>query len=162
MTKWLCKASDDGLSHCACQAPLAALPGQLDCPWCGCGWMIACATCHKAFTFARVVEIDRSHEDLVRADLLDRGLPEVDAAEVRDGVAWLAETFADFEVGDTVVYLDGRYVRADPRPVAFEGLYAAHDHPGPPQVAAARAGRPLTEDLGRPQWWFDRERPDRD
>lgn len=162
MPKWLAKANDEGVSHCACAASLAGVSGQLDCPWCGCGWMIPCATCRRAFTFARVVEIDQSYEDLVRTDLLDRGLPEVDETDVREGAAWLAETFADFAVGDTVIYLDGCYFRADQRPLAFEGLYAAHDHPEPPQTAAARDSRSPDEDLGRPQWWFERQRPDRD
>lgn len=162
MPRWLAKANDEGLSHCACPSSPAALPGQFDCPWCGCGWLIPCATCGKAFTFARVVEIDQPYEDLMRADLLARGLPEVDEAEVRAGAAWLTETFADFAVGDTVIYLDGCYFRADQRPLAFEGLYAVHDHPEPPQTAAARDGRSPDEDLGRARWWFDRERPDRD
>ncbi len=162
MPKWLAKASDEGLSHCTCAASLAGLSGQLDCPWCGCGWMISCATCRKAFIFARVVEIDQSYEDFVRTDLLGRGLLEVDETEVREGAAWLVETFADFAVGDTVIYLDGCYIRADQRPIAFEGLYAKHDHPEAPQTLALRQGRPLIELLGSPQWWFDRERPDRD
>lgn len=161
MPKWLCKANDEGLSHCGCTAPLAALPGQADCPWCGCGYMISCAICQRAFTFARVVDIEQSYEDLLRTDLLDRDLAEVDETEVRAVAAWLAETLADFDAGDIVVYLDGCYIRTDQRPVAFEGLYAVHDHSEAPQAAAVRDSRPLTEDLGRPQWWFDRERPDR-
>lgn len=162
MAKWLTKANNDGLSHCACRDALAALPGQADCPWCGCGWMISCGTCRKAFVFATVVETDASHEDIVRSEFLASRRTHHDEADIREAAAWMAEAVADFAVGDRVIYLDGWYFRADQGPLAFDGLFAAHDHPEPPQTAAVRQGRPVTTDLTRVQWWRDRERSDRD
>lgn len=54
--KFFFKADDDVLSHCTCTDAPAQSSSQLDCPWCGCGWLISCATCGKAFTFAEVRE----------------------------------------------------------------------------------------------------------
>ena len=67
------KANDEVLSFCACQQPLVALPGQLDCPWCGCGWLASCIECRKAFTFAKVVDVDLTYEQIVRRDAINRG-----------------------------------------------------------------------------------------
>ena len=55
MVKYIAKANNDVLSHCQCADTLAAGPAQLDCPWCGCGWLFSCIKCRKAFTFGRVV-----------------------------------------------------------------------------------------------------------
>src|SRR5438874_12347121 len=62
---YLRKANDDLVSHCGCDLTdaLISSPGQLDCPWCGCGWLFVCKQCRKAFTFAEGVEIDESWED---------------------------------------------------------------------------------------------------
>jgi len=47
---YLVKASNDLISHCKCEyAPIGA-PGQMDCPWCGCGWLFLCPKCRRAFT----------------------------------------------------------------------------------------------------------------
>ncbi|HJN76044.1 MAG TPA: hypothetical protein QGF58_19085 [Myxococcota bacterium] len=53
MTRFLIKDSDDLLSFCKCDTGLVGVPGQLDCPWCGCGWMLSCIDCRKSFVFAR-------------------------------------------------------------------------------------------------------------
>ncbi len=58
MPKFLFKANDDVLSYCSCVGEPAMSTGQLDCPWCGCGWLISCAKCGKAFTYAVVRETD--------------------------------------------------------------------------------------------------------
>jgi hypothetical protein len=158
--KWLTKANDEGVSHCTCTGALAALPAQADCPWCGCGWMIACAACERAYTFARVVEIDGTYEALARQDIHRFSGTEPADAEVKAVANWLRETFADKAVGDVVVHLDGEYLRAD-QPVDFTGLYAHHRHDVPPQIAALRGGLPVSEDLISSDWWRERERPDR-
>src|SRR5262249_18861030 len=68
---YLRKANNDLVSHCACaQADaLVTAPSQMDCPWCGCGWLFICSRCRKAFTFA-----ERAHARLIvchQVDVLD-------------------------------------------------------------------------------------------
>jgi hypothetical protein len=109
MVKYITKANNDVLSHCQCDNEIAAGPSQLDCPWCGCGWLISCMKCRKAFTFARVVDVDRSYADIVREDFANRG-ETVGEDEIEHGAEWMAGAMADLTVGDTVVYLDGSYL----------------------------------------------------
>jgi hypothetical protein len=47
---YLRKANDDFVSHCKCPKAdsLISSPGQMDCPWCGCGWLFICSRCNKA------------------------------------------------------------------------------------------------------------------
>jgi hypothetical protein len=105
MIKLLAKANDDVLSHCQCSASLASLPGQLDCPWCGCGWLISCTHCRQAFTYARVVEVDTEYTTYIQEDRRRDGYSDDDdPAELRDSAAWLEEALADIPVGATVVY----------------------------------------------------------
>ena len=66
---YLVKANDDLVSHCQCEQGIIAEPGQVGCPWCGCGWLFSCIKCRKAFTFATAVEIDKTWEELAREDL---------------------------------------------------------------------------------------------
>jgi hypothetical protein len=71
LTTFLTKASDMVISHCRCPSENALImfPAQMDCPWCGCGWLFTCRTCRKAFTFATAVEVEASLEELARQDL---------------------------------------------------------------------------------------------
>lgn len=47
MTKtiYLIKDNDDLCSHCACETAYITFPPQMDCPWCGCGWLFSCTAC---------------------------------------------------------------------------------------------------------------------
>src|SRR5262249_32220662 len=65
---YLRKANDDLVSHCGCDKAdaLVSSPCQMDCPWCGCGWLFGCSRCRKAFTFAEAVEVDESWEQTGR------------------------------------------------------------------------------------------------
>jgi hypothetical protein len=71
---YLAKANDDLVSHCRCARPdaLISSPCQMDCPWCGCGWLFICSRCRKAFTFAQAVEVNETWEQT--ADRTIRGL----------------------------------------------------------------------------------------
>ena len=55
-TVYLVKANNDLISHCACSNAVIGAPAQMDCPWCGCGWLFVCSKCRKAFSFARAEE----------------------------------------------------------------------------------------------------------
>ena len=145
MVKYLSKANDDVLSHCACTDTLAAGPAQLDCPWCGCGWLTTCIKCRRAFTFARVVDVDRTYADIVREDFAARG-----------------DTALDEEVGDIVVYLDGSYLPLDTENFAYDGWFAQHDFDRLPHALALEQPNALRDTLGDKQYWVDRELEDQD
>ena len=66
---FLAKANDDLISHCKCAYTFIGAPAQMDCPWCGCGWLFVCPKCRKAFTFARAVECNLTREQLAHNDL---------------------------------------------------------------------------------------------
>lgn len=57
---YLVKKNDDVISHCKCEESFVGEEGQLDCPWCGCGWLFSCSKCRKAFTFSEAAEIEKT------------------------------------------------------------------------------------------------------
>ncbi len=160
--KFLFKANDDVLSHCRCEGAPAMSEGQLDCPWCGCAWLIACSQCNKAFTFAEVRETDIPLLELGRREAETRGLKDITDEQVADWAEGMAETLSHFEVGDIVVYFDGLYWRIDETDIAFKGFYAAHDLERLPHAEALSDPGYLDRMLGDPNYWLDRELRDRD
>jgi hypothetical protein len=105
------KASNDGVCFCECEDGLVGVPDQLDCPWCGCGWLFTCAKCGLAFTFATPVEVDLDLTELVHREYVRRGFDGEDLAElVEAGVEYLADKFEDLEPGREYVYLDGAII----------------------------------------------------
>ena len=160
MAKWLAKANDDILSFCTCTSPLASGPGQLDCPWCGCGWLISCIDCRKPFVFAQVAEIDRTYQDIVRMDFKSRGY-EPDPETIENCALWMAEAVAELQLGEIVVYLDGCYFPVHQQAIEFEGDYAFHQFDRLPHAMALETTDALRNMLGEKSYWFDRERPDR-
>ena len=160
MVKWFAKANDDVLSHCRCTVALAATTGQLDCPWCGCGWLISCMECRKAFTFAKIVEVDFTYEQLLADDWRKRG-HQSDPPDASGFAAWLERALARFPVGATIVYLDGDYFSPDETDIAFEGLYAHHKFDRLPHAIALSQPSYLDDTLGDSAYWLERERPDR-
>jgi hypothetical protein len=160
MIKLLAKAGNEVLSHCRCVAPMASVPGQLDCPWCGCGWLISCTECRKAFTFARVVEVDTDYETFVRQDR-GRGEFEHSDDEIRRQAEMLEWMLEPFSPGQKIVYLDGAYFALDEAVEDFEGVYASHNFSELPHALALKNSAHLNALLGDKDYWFDRERPDR-
>ena len=163
MVKLLVKANDEVLSHCRCEgAPLASVPSQMDCPWCGCGWLICCGDCGKAFTYGRVVEADTDYASFIRSDFSRRGYTTIDDEDVRLCVIAMEQVMAPFAVGQVVVFLDGWYHALDAGPIRFEGDYAVHDLERLPHRVALDQPDYLIDHLGDVAYWTDRERPDRD
>ena len=136
--------------------------GQFDCPWCGCGWMIACSRCTKSFTFAEVRETEIPLIELGRREAEARGLKNIADEEIADWAEGMAEILACFEVGDIVVYLDGCYWTVDSTDIVFDGLFASHNLARLPHAEALKDPGQLRRILGDPKYWFDRERSDRD
>ena len=162
MVKWFAKANDEVLSHCRCEGALAATTGQLDCPWCGCGWLISCMDCRKAFTFAKIVEVDSTYEQLLAADWRKRGHTGEQPSDTPKFAAWMEAALAQFPVGATIVYLDGDYLSVDSTDVEFEGIYARHSLERLPHAISRERPGYLREVLGDAAYWQDREIPDRE
>lgn len=156
MIKLLAKANDDVLSHCQCSTSLASIPGQLDCPWCGCGWLIGCTQCRRVFTYARVVEVDTDYKTYIQTDRRLGEFAEFDPFELEDCASWLEETLADIPVGKTVVYLDGLYFDVEADLGAFEGLYALHELQRLPHFEALTRPEVLRATLGVRSYWLER------
>ena len=160
--KFFFKANDDVLSHCRCEGAPAQSTGQLDCPWCGCGWMIPCSRCGKSFTFAEVREIEIPLIELGRREAEARGLKGVSDEEITGWAEAMAEKLDCFEVGDIVAYLDGSYWAVDATDIAFDGYFASHNLARLPHAEALGDPAHLDRVLGDPKYWFERERPDRE
>lgn len=161
-TKFFFKANNDVLSHCSCENVPAMSTGQLDCPWCGCGWMISCSKCTKSFVFAEVRETDLTLMELGRAEVRSRGLKNISDADIAEWAGGMRTTLDYFEVGDVVVYLDGNYWAVDAEKIDFDGYHAHHELDRLPHVEALADPASLNRILGDPQYWYDRELPDRE
>lgn len=136
--------------------------GQMDCPWCGCGWLISCSKCAKAFTLAEVRETDLSFEELGRREVDRRGLLDISEDEIKDWAAGMADVLEPFAVGDIVVYLDGSYFNIYAEKINFDGYFASHDFDRLPHAKALENPTILLEILGGVDYWTDRELPDRE
>jgi hypothetical protein len=132
----------------------------MDCPWCGCGWLICCQECGKAFTYARVVQTDLSYDQIVRRDFSRRGY-DLTEAQISDIANWLADAMAPFELNEIVVYFDGAYFAVNQRDINFTGFFAEHQMDQLPHALALHDPAILLEKLANKSYWFDRERPDR-
>ncbi len=162
MPKFLFKANDDVISHCRCLGEPAMSTGQLDCPWCGCGWLISCSKCARSFTYAVVRETDIPIVELGRREVRRRGLESVPEQEIEEWADAMARAFERFEIGQIVVYLDGHYWPLDAKNVAFEGYFARHDLKVLPHAAALERPEALSDLLSDKSYWLERELPDRD
>ena len=135
---YLRKANDDLVSHCRCKAAdaLISSPGQMDCPWCGCGWLFSCGRCRKAFAFAEGVEVGESWEETgkrtIRA-LYQRGPA---PGEVEEWVWFMKILLRDVQVGEMYVYLDGHVIPATDDGFTIDGWHSRHDLSFVPQVEA--------------------------
>lgn len=156
------KASQDGVCFCNCEPGLVGVPNQMDCPWCGCGWLFCCVTCGKAFTFATPVEVDMDLTELVRQDFLRRGYSEDDLPDlVEPGVEYLAHMYEDLEPGHEYVYLDGALIDTQTEPpIQFHGFVAAHDLPALPHLAARQDPSKFDATISDPDYWDSRALPD--
>ena len=153
MTVYLEKSSDDVLSHCRCEQALVTYPAQLDCPWCGCGWLFSCLDCRKAFMFARGIETDRSLRDIAAEDLLKRSGKQPTPAKVREWVGAMEDLLSDVIPGQEYVYLDGAYLPATFGAVELQGWYANHRFRVLPQVASRSNAQAYLRDLSREAYW---------
>lgn len=156
MPVYLERANSNGICRCTCERSLVSSPVQMDCPWCGCGWLFTCMTCQKAYTFARGVEVDTPLEDLARRDLTRRRGRDPSDDDVAEWVEWMALMLEDVVPGVTYVYLDGFYLPADTTDLELEGVAAVHSLPTLPHVEALTDPRALSRTLADRAYWLER------
>ena len=162
MVKYLFKANDEVISHCQCVGQPAASTGQLDCPWCGCGWMISCTKCGKAFVYGEIRHTEVPIIDIVRRDVKQRGLKTVTETEIRECAEAMEQEFKRFRAGTTVIYLDGSYFAVSTKNISFKGYYAKHKFTTLPHADALKRPEVLRATLGERSYWLDRELPNRE
>ena len=156
MTVYLVKANDEVLSFCTCAEAMIAQPPQMDCPWCGCGWLFVCIECRKAFTFARGVEVDCSLEDIGRRDLAGQLGRTSKRVELHEWVELMEYLPANVECGKDYVYLDGNVRPTDIRKVRFDGWHARHQLEELPHLQALDDRSVLDSTVGSKAYWESR------
>jgi hypothetical protein len=150
---YLVKANDRLVSHCRCGDGQVTFPPQMDCPWCGCGWLFTCVSCRKAFTFATGIVVNESWEETARRDLRGRSKEDPSDEEVDDWVAAMKELLSDVTEGAEYVCLDGTVIPTTEAEIRFEGWHSWHDLPYVPQVAALSDPSVLQSTIGDPEYW---------
>lgn len=153
---FLKKANDDLISHCECEPVWISAPGQMDCPWCGCGWLFACPKCRQAYTFAEAATCDLTWEELAHLDLDTRyGEPPTDE-DIEMWIDFMKQMTEDLEEGQQYVYLDGWAIPVDAEEFALQGVYADHELEMVPQVAAVEHPEVIEEVLANEEYWVAR------
>jgi len=153
---FLVKTSNDVISHCRCESNLIGEPAQMDCPWCGCGWLFLCANCRKAFTFARAEEVDFSWEQLAHNDLDGKWGRQPTAEEIEVWIEFMKILLKGVQVGKQYAYIDGWVFAIDETDLAFEGWHARHELPSVPQAVAVEDRGLLDRTLGNEEYWHVR------
>ncbi|WP_434157900.1 hypothetical protein [Stutzerimonas stutzeri] len=151
---YLVKKNDDLISHCHCDESLVSYPGQLDCPWCGCGWLFFCTKCRKAFTFATAVEVEKTWEEIAKEDLVGYSKQEPSDEEVAEWVAYMKEMLGHIEPGRDYVYLDGHVIPTDEGQFEAEGWHSKHVFPEPPQLTAMTQSEVIDTVLSNREYWY--------
>jgi hypothetical protein len=154
---YLVKANDDLISHCTCARAMVGAPGQMDCPWCGCGWLFVCRTCRKAFTFARAEEVDQTWQELAHKDLDGKWGRQPTSREIKEWIGLMKILLKELEVGKEYVYIDGWVFPTDARNLQFEGWHAHHELDVIPQRGALSDRMILERTLDSREYWEGRK-----
>ena len=159
---YLVKENDEFISFCDCDQGPVGGPGQMDCPWCGCGWLFTCTQCRKAFSFAKAIETDRTWEELARDDLYGFAKEEPPAADIANWVDMMQQMTEHIQLGQSYVYLDGFFIPADETDFEVRGWHAKHQFTKVPQVLALEDETIVEQVLGNPDYWTENEITDRE
>lgn len=150
-TLYLVKQDDGLLSECTCPEARVSLPQPSLEPWTGGGWLFACMSCRRPFSFARATRVPESLEELARGDL---GV----GAEPSQVASWVEQTRLLLETvreGKEYVFLDGAFLPTHARRVTLEGWFADHDLGTVPQVAARENPTLVPGLLASEDYWMD-------
>lgn len=154
---YLKKYNDDLISHCKCETAIAAYPPQMNCPWCGCGWLLTCIECRKAFTFAVGVELDTTWEELAKKDIGKRNHIEATQEDISSWVDSMKQILEDIEVGKSYVCLDGCIIPIDSKSVNIEGWMSKHEFDFVPHVKALEDRSIIDKYLSNSEYWYKNE-----
>ncbi len=154
---YLKKYNDDLVSHCKCETAIAAYPPQMNCPWCGCGWLLTCIECRKAFTFAVGVELDTTWEELAKKDIEKRNHTEATQEDISNWVESMKEILEVVEVGKSYVCLDGYIIPTDAHCVDIEGWMSKHEFKFVPHVKALKDRSVIDKYLSNSEYWYKNE-----
>lgn len=150
---YLAKDSAELVCHCNCDFAPVTFPPQMDCPWCGCGWLFTCIECRKAFTFARGIQVNESWEELALRDLTNQWHNKPSREDISNWVAAMKELLADVKVGGKYVCLDGVIIPAQAAKIRFDGWHCHHDLAYVPQAAALKDRSIVEEVLSNREYW---------
>ena len=154
---YLVKENNSFVSHCNCEVAPISIPSQLDCPWCGCGWLFSCIECRKAFTFAKAVELETTWEEIAEKDCLKIFGREPSFEEIQDWVEGMKEFVSEIELGESYVYLDGCALPANASEIDLTGWYAHHQLNFIPQKLALTKPEIKNEILSNKNYWYSHE-----
>lgn len=158
---YIVRASSEGVCHCQCEDAPMSVPDQLDCPWCGCGWMLTCSRCNRAYTFGVARHVPGTLREIILNDFRQRQLPKelLEDKEFIDGcVESISEMIENIEEGEQYVYFDGILIPVDyDDRIEFEGLHATHDLATLPHLDLREDPDAARHLLGDPRYWTDRQ-----
>jgi hypothetical protein len=154
---FLAKANNDLISYCKCEHTFIGAPAQMDCPWCGCGWLFICPKCRKAFTFARAERCDLTWEELAHNDLDGKYGKQPSQEDVDEWIGFMKILTKNLEPGKQYAYIDGWVFPIDKRQLSFEGAHARHNLEAVPQATALSDRESLEQTLGNPGYWQERK-----
>jgi hypothetical protein len=153
---FLVKANNDLVSFCTCARTYIGAPGQMDCPWCGCGWLFICPKCRKAFSFARAEEVSLTWEELAHNDLDGKWGRQPTRQDVEEWIGFMKILLKSVQVGKTYAYIDGWVFPSEGRNIHFEGMHSRHDLSEVPQFAALNDRAALEKTLDKKEYWLAR------
>ena len=158
---YLVKANNDLISHCSCANTVIGAPAQMDCPWCGCGWLFVCPTCRKAFTFGRAEEVALTWEELAHKDLDGKWGRQPSSKEIKEWISFMKILLKDLKIGKDYVYIDGWVWPTDSTNLRFDGWHAHHELDHLPQLAALANRSALDRTLDSKEYWQTRKLADK-
>lgn len=150
---YLVRASEQLVCHCKCDPALITFPPQMDCPWCGCGWLFTCTNCRKAFTFARGTVLTETWRATALRDLAGKWGRDPDEMEIEQWIEAMQVILKDVEPGKEYVCLDGWVIPTDDEAVVIDGWHSHHELPFVPQVAALGNPSIMENILSNPEYW---------
>jgi hypothetical protein len=154
---FLAKANDNLISHCNCQETFIGAPAQMQCPWCGCGWLFVCPKCRKAFTFARAEMCDLTWQQLAHRDLDGKYGKQPSQDEIDEWIGFMKMLTKDIQLGNDYAYIDGWIFPTSETQLQFEGMHARHELDVVPQAAALSDRQSLEQTLGNRRYWDERK-----
>ncbi len=151
---YLVKSSNEFVSHCLCDFAPISYPGQLDCPWCGCGWLFTCMNCQKGFTFAKAVRIKQSWRSLAQVDIFRNSGEMANYKSSSDWIADMGSLLEEIIENHVYSYIDWNVLDTGCGKVRFKGDVMKHKFDSNPHRSAISAGLSKdTFELAKRSYW---------